>query len=336
LQSKKLLCLTVAAVLASSMSAFAASASAATLTGAGSTLVAPLEAYWNNGWNAATGNSVTYNPVGSGTGIKDISAGAVQFGASDAPMTTAQAAGCADCLQSPWALAATGIGYNIPGVKTLKLSGPVLADIYLGTITSWNNPAIAKLNKGVHLPNLKITPVYRTDGSGDTYAVTNYLSKVSSAFSSQIGVGTAVQFKTGVGGSGNLGVQTALSNTSGAIAYIATSYLLAHGSHVAAIENAAGRFEYPNLSNIENAANTLQTVPNGYSIVDPPKKDKIAYPISTFTYVIAPTNSSVGSLLQSFITYALTAGQQYGPHLDFAPLPKGVLATAKADVKRIG
>jgi phosphate transport system substrate-binding protein len=335
LQSKKLLCLTVAAVLASSASAFAASASAVTLTGAGSTLVAPLEAYWNQGWSAQTGNSVSYNAVGSGTGIKDISAGAVQFGASDAPMTTAQAAGCAHCLQIPWALSATGVGYNLPGVKTLKLSGPVLAGIYLKQITNWDAPQIARLNKGVRLPNLAITPVFRTDGSGDTYAFTNYLSHVNGTFASHVGYGTSVQFPAGVGASGNLGVTSTLESTKGAIAYIAVSYLLAHGAHVAAVENAAGKFEYPNLGNIENAANFLTTVPNGYSIVDPPKRAKIAYPISTFTYVIVPTTSSVGSLLQSFISYDLTTGQKYGPSLDFAPLPKGVLATAKSDVNKI-
>jgi phosphate transport system substrate-binding protein len=336
LQRKKLVCLTVAAVFASTMSAFAASASAGTLTGAGSTLVAPLEAYWNQGWSSATGNSVTFSAVGSGTGITDISKSEVNFGASDAPMSTAQAAGCANCIQIPWALSATGIGYNIPGIRTLKLNGSVLAGIYLGTINNWDNPAIAHLNKGEHFPNLAITPVHRTDGSGDTYAFTNYLGHVSSSWAREVGPpGTSVSFKAGVGNSGNLGVTTTLQNTKGAIAYIAVSYLLAHGVHVAAVQNTAGKFEYPNLSNIEDAAKFPTTVPNGYSIVDPPKKAKTAYPISTFTYVIAPTNSSVGSLLQSFINYALTTGQQYGPRLDFAPMPKGILNAAKAAVGRI-
>ncbi len=343
MQRKKLLCLAVAGTLscvgAISSTAFAAG----TLTGEGSTLVAPLEAEWAQGFQSKNpGDTVTYNAVGSGTGIADISGqngvGRLgDFGASDAPLNPTQASNCNGCLQIPWALSATGVGYNLAGVHGLKLTGSVLAKIYLGQIKNWSDPAIKKLNKGKSLPNKTITPVFRTDGSGDTYAFTNYLSKVSGAFKGQVGVGTAVSFKTGVGGKGNLGVTTALQGTPGAIAYIAVSYLIAHGVPAVAVQNAAGRYEYPNLNNIENAAASVKHVPssNTVSIVDPPKKQKIAYPISTFTYAIVPSNAPQGGLLQAFIKYALGPGQSFGPRLDFAKVPKVVLNAAKATVGKI-
>ncbi|HTU96018.1 MAG TPA: phosphate ABC transporter substrate-binding protein PstS, partial [Solirubrobacteraceae bacterium] len=189
------------------ISTAAASADSGTLNGAGSTLVAPLEAEWAAAFNSRTGNTVNYNPVGSGTGIADITSRTVDFGASDAPLTPSQAGSCNGCVEIPWALSATGVGYNVPGAgKKLHLTGTLLAQIYLGNITTWNNPAIQKVNKGVHLPNLKITPVFRSDGSGDTYAFTNYLSQVNSTWRSKVGLGTAVSFPTGASGKGNSGV----------------------------------------------------------------------------------------------------------------------------------
>jgi phosphate transport system substrate-binding protein len=315
------------------ISTAAASAASGTLNGAGSTLVAPLEAEWASAFNSKTGNTVNYNPVGSGTGIADISSGTVDFGASDAPLSASQAAGCHSCIQIPWALSATGVGYNVPGAgRKLHLTGPLLAQIYLGHITNWNNSAIAKVNKGVHLPNLKITPVFRSDGSGDTYAFTNYLSQISGAWKSQVGLGTSVSFPTGAAGKGNSGVTAVLQGTPGAVAYIAVSYLIAHQLPAVAVQNRAGKFEYPNLSNIENAAAVVKHVPgNGaLSIVNSPKSAKIAYPISTFTYVIAPTTAPQGGLLKSFVQYALGAGHAFGANLDFAPLPKVVVQADKA------
>jgi phosphate transport system substrate-binding protein len=309
-----------------------------TLNGAGSTLVAPLEAEWAQGFDSKTGNTVNYNAVGSGTGIADISAGTVDFGASDAPLNPTQAAACANCIQIPWALSATGVGYNVPGVgNKLHLTGSVLAGIYLHQITNWDASQIKKLNPGVHLPNLTITPVFRSDGSGDTYAFTNYLSHVSSAWSQQVGLGTAVQFPTGVSGKGNSGVTAVLQGTSGSIAYIAVSYLISHKLPAVGIANAAGKYEYPNLANIENAASTVKHVPGNLalSIVDPPKSAKIAYPISTFTYAIAPTTAPQGGLLKSFIQYALTTGHAFGENYDFAPLPKVVLKADKAAAGRL-
>jgi phosphate transport system substrate-binding protein len=333
----KLLGLTAAAIAVCGGTGLTSSALAAsgTLNGAGSTLVAPLEAEWASAFQNKTGNTVNYQAVGSGTGITDISQGLVDFGASDAPLNPTQAAGCHSCVQIPWALSATGVGYHIAGVgNKLKLTGSVLAKIYLGQITTWNNPAIKSLNKGVNLPNLKITPIFRSDGSGDTYAFTNYLSAVSPTWASKVNYATSVSFPAGVGQKGNSGVTAALEATNGGIAYIAVSYLIAHEIPAIAIKNNAGNYEYPNLHNIESAAQTVTHVPagNALHIVDPPKSAKIAYPISTFTYVIVPQGAKQAGLLKQFINYDLTTGQHFGAALDFAPIPKIVLTAAKQAV----
>ena len=324
-------CLTVG-LLSSS-----AAASATSLTGAGSTLVAPLEAYWAQGFEHQYGYSVTYASVGSGAGIAQISARTVDFGASDAPMTPTQAEGCKSCIQIPWALTATGIGFNIEGVSRLRLTGPVLADIYLGKITNWDSPAITKLNKGVKLPNLKITPVFRSDGSGDTYAFTDYLSRVSSQWKSQVGNATSVSFPAGVGGKGNDGVTAVVTTTNGSLGYISASYIIAHGLKAAALRNAAGKYEYPNLKNISNAAASVKSIPanNEMHIVNPPKKYKIADPLSTFTYAIVPTTAPQKRLLADWVYYAITAGQQFGAQLDFAPIPSVVLHAAVKSIRTL-
>ena len=329
--------LTVAALALSATTGLTSSALAAsgTLNGAGSTLVAPLEAEWASAFQNKTGNTVNYQAVGSGTGITDISQRIVDFGASDAPLTPAQAASCNSCVQIPWALSATGVGYHIGGVgNKLKLTGNVLARIYLGQITNWDDPAIKSVNKGVRLPNLKITPIYRSDGSGDTYAFTNYLNNVNSTWRNRIKFATSVSFPAGVGQKGNSGVTAALEATDGGIAYIAVSYLIAHQIPAVAIQNAAGNYEYPNLHQIESAAQTVKRVPasNELHIVDPPKSAKIAYPISTFTYAIVPRQPKQAGLLKAFINYNLTTGQHFGAALDFAPIPKVVLTAGKKAV----
>jgi phosphate transport system substrate-binding protein len=308
-----------------------AGASAAGLTGAGSTLVAPLMANWISGFEIKEGIPVKYGAVGSGTGIAQITARTVDFGASDAPLTPEQASACNGCVQIPWALSATGIGFNIPGVKKLNLTGSILASIYFGKITNWNDPKIKKANPGAKLPNLAITPVFRSDGSGDTYAFTNDLSKVSKSWKSEVGFATTVGFSHGVGAKGNAGVTSTVTKTPGGIGYISASYLIAAGLGAAAIKNEAGNYEFPNLKNIESAASFVKSVPssNAVSIVNPPKKAATAYPISTFTYAIVPHNAPQKGFLQQFINYDLTIGQKYGAALDFAPLPKVVLTAAE-------
>jgi phosphate transport system substrate-binding protein len=326
------------ACLAAAFTSGASAASAASLTGAGSTLIAPLlEGYWAPEFEHATGNKVTYAAVGSGAGISQISARSVEFGASDAPLTSAQAAECKECTQIPWALTATGIAWHIEGVSRLRLTGPVLSQIYLGKITNWNSPAIAKLNKGETLPNLPITVVYRSDGSGDTFAFTNYLSDVSSEWKSKVGNATSVSFPTGTGGKGNAGVTAVVVSTNGSIGYISASYIIAHNLQAAAIQNAAGKYEFPNLKNIENAASSIKSVPanNEVRIVDPAKKYKIAYPISTFTYAIIPSNAPQKSLLAEWVKFAVTKGQRFGAALDFATIPKVVLKAAEKSIKSL-
>src|SRR6476660_2617561 len=208
------------------------------LVGAGSTLVAPLVAQWSNDYAKKTGSTITYGAIGSGGGIAQITARTVDFGASDAPFSPDQADQCKNCVQVPWALAATLVSYNVKGAPgQLKLDGPVLANIYLGKVTKWNDPSIAALNPGAILPATKITPVYRSDSSGDTYAFSDFLSKSSPEWKSEKGVSTQVNFSTGVGAKGNDGVAAAISRTDGSLGYLAISYVFSNKLAYALIRN---------------------------------------------------------------------------------------------------
>jgi phosphate transport system substrate-binding protein len=321
----------VAVALATSATGMTASAMAGTLNGAGSTLIAPLESQWANSWGPSTGNTVNYGAVGSGTGLKDIASGVVDFGASDAPLSASTTA-CNGCVQIPWGLTATALGFHLNGVQNVNLSGPVIAQIFLGQITSWNDARIARLNKGTSLPATAIVPVHRSDSSGDTYAFTDFLSRVSGAWKSSVGTGTSVGFPTTNAGKGNSGIAGVVTSTNGAIGYISASYLISQGIPAARVQNAAGKFVKPNLNNISAAASTVHSVPgsNELHIVYPTKRAKLAYPISTFTYVIVKHGEAQIGLLKSFITYALTTGQRFGPALDFARIPSVVLNAAKS------
>ena len=307
-----------------------------TLYGAGSTLVAPLVAQWAN---AYAGPSVTYGAIGSGGGIGQMTARTIDFGASDAPLTAGQAAACKDCVQVPWALGATLASYNLKGAPAkLKLSGPVLADIYLGKITRWDDPAIARLNPAAKLPATPITPVYRSDGSGDTYALTDYLSKVSPEWKSKLGVSTQVSFPKGIGGRGNDGVAAVLGRMNGAVGYLGISYVFGNGLKYALIENAAGDYPVPGPDTIAAAANAVKTIPpdNAISLTDPPASAPDAYPISTFTYVLFPTTSGKAKTLHDFVTYAIGPGQKLGAKLQFAPLPAKVVSAAEQTLAKLG
>ena len=309
-----------------------------TLVGAGSTLIAPLMSQWQPAYDTATGVAVTYGAIGSGGGIAQITARTVDFGASDAPLTPDQFTAAKSVVQIPWALAATLVAYNVKGVPNqLKLTGSVLADIWLGKVKTWNDPAISALNPGVTLPSTKIIPVYRTDGSGDTYAFTDYLSRVSPQWKSQVGNSTQVHFPTGLGGKGNSGVGGVLSSTNGAIAYIAISYVFANKFDYALVQNAAGKYPVPGIPSISAAAAALTSVPsnNQVSIVDPPASAPGAYPISTFTYALVPLSSPKAATLKPFLSWAITTGQQFGSKLEFAPLPSMVVTADKATIARI-
>ena len=331
----------IAAALAVAVLVFGASFAAArstsgSLRGAGSTFVFPLISQWQANYKGA---QITYGSVGSGAGIAAITARTVDFGASDAPLSKDQASACKGCEQIPWALSATSIPYHVPGISYgLKLTGKILANIYLGHITHWNDGAIRKLNPGVKLPNLKITPVYRSDSSGTSFNFSDYLSRVSPEWRSRVGVGTQPSFPTGIGGRGSSGVSGVLTRTDGAIAYVDVAYSLKNGFKIAKIQNKAGKFQLPGLRGIAAAASTITKVPsNGFiSVVNPPKSQKLAYPICTFTYVIVPVKGAPKApALKQFINWAVTSGQSFGPPLRFFPLPKLVQAADKKFVAKI-
>jgi phosphate transport system substrate-binding protein len=209
----------------------------------------------------------------------------------------------------------------------LHLTGKTLAEIFMGQIKNWDDSRLKKIqSKGVHLPNLPITVFFRSDGSGDTYAFTDYLSRVYGPFKSSIGNGTSVSFPTGSGAKGNAGMVSALQSTNGSIAYVAVSYLAAQWPRAAAIQNAAGNYETPNYGNILNAAQSKGGLAsnNEIHIVDPPKSFKAAYPISTYTYVILKNGQPNNGAAKGFINYAINSGQSLGPRLDFVPIPSFV------------
>jgi phosphate transport system substrate-binding protein len=333
------LSIAVAACGSSSSGSESSGESGSPLVGAGSTLVAPLMSKWQSDYASKTEETVTYGAIGSGGGIDQITSRTVDFGASDAPLTEEQFEEANGVEQIPWALSGTVPAYNVKGApEGLKLSGEVLADIYLGKITSWNDPAIAKLNPGASLPSTKITPVYRSDGSGDTYAFTNYLSTISPEFKSKVGTSTQVKFPTGVGAEKNDGVSAAISQTDGAIGYVGLAYALQNELSMPLVENSAGEFPEPGVKSVEAAADAVGKVgPNNeISLAELPASAKGAYPISTYTYVIVPLESSKAEQLKKFITYAIGPGQEFGPDLDFAPLPKQVVAAGKKAIARIG
>jgi phosphate transport system substrate-binding protein len=314
------------------------STSGGVLVGAGSTFVFPLVAKWIPDYSKSHSVTITYGPIGSGGGIQQITNRTVDFGASDAPLTSDQHAACKSCLQIPWALAGTSIPYNLSGApKHLKLTGTVLADIFLGKIKTWNDPAIAKLNAGAKLPSVAVTPIYRTDSSGTTFNLTDYLARVSPEWRSKVGTGTAVNFPAGTGGKGSSGVAAALSRAQGAIGYIDAAYSIENGFSYAAVRNRAGRYILPERQAVAAAAATITTVPpdNAVSIVDPPASAAAAYPISTFTYAIVPQKSSKGDLLKPFLTYAIGPGQQFAAELQFATLPAKILDADKATIAKI-
>lgn len=341
--TKRLISL-VAAVAAVLVAAAAATAKTddTTITGAGSTFVAPLVSAWTPALGHAFGYTVQYSAVGSGAGIAAITAHQVDFGASDAPLTPAQQQACPDCVQIPWALSAVAVAYNVPGSPAhVNLDGATLAKIFLGRITSWNDPAIAALNKGASLPNLKITPVFRSDGSGTSYAFTDYLSAVNGDFRSKIGVSTQPAFPAGQGAKGSSGVAGLISRTSGAIGYVDIAYAIANHIRFAAVRNNAGKFLYPSLRRVQAAAMAFPKVPanNELHIVNPPKSAPLAYPISTYTYVMIHKSSSHAAELRKLIFWALTTGQQkqYAARLTFAPMStvKTVLVAAEKTLKTI-
>ena len=332
---------TLVAAIAALATATAATARThdTTLTGAGSTFVAPLLAQWIQPLGSAYGYSLQYSAIGSGGGIAAVTGRTVDFGASDAPLTPDQFAACKGCVQIPWALSATAIIYNLDGVKNLlHMNGATLAKIFAGQITKWNDPAIKKLNKGVDLPGQQIATVHRSDNSGTTYNFTDFLSSASPAWKSKYGKGVSVNWPVGTGQRGSSGVAAGVSQTPGGIGYVDVAYALKNHLKYFAMQNRSGKFATPGLKGILGAA-AAQVKPdpttNELSIVDPPTKFKLAYPVSTFTYVIVPTSSPKAAELRKFLFWAVTRGQSYGPRLLFQPIPKSVLVVAEKTIAKI-
>jgi phosphate transport system substrate-binding protein len=313
---------------------------ATTISGAGSTFVSPLVAQWISPIGAAYGIELQYSAIGSGGGIAAITSRTVDFGASDAPLTSDQFNACNGCVQIPWALGGTSIMYNLPGVKNLlHIDGPTLAKIFMGQITKWDDPAIAKLNKGVSLPSTAITIAHRSDNSGTTFNLTDYLSAVSPSWASALGKGVAVNWPVGVGAKGSSGVAGVVASTPGAIGYADVAFALQNHLKYFAVKNNSGKFTTPGARGILAAATSDQkpAADNSLSIVNPPKKFNNAYPISTFTYVIVPLQSAKAADLKHFLFWAVTKGQTgtYTAKLRFVPLPKSVLVVAEKAIAKI-
>lgn len=343
----KLFRITLALAAAGAVSALAVGAAGAasakrasgSIRGAGSTFVAPLVNAWIGPAGSALGITLSYSAIGSGGGVSAITNKEVDFGASDAPLS-AFSPTCSSCVQIPWALSGTSIMYNLPGAKNLlKISGAVLAKIYMGQIKRWNDPALKKLNPGANLPSTSITVVHRSDSSGTTFNLTDFLSRVSGSWKSKVGTGTSVAWPTGIGGKGSSGVSGIVHQTPGAIGYADVAYSKKAHLSVFKVQNRAGKFIIPRLGNIK-AASVLDTHPaadGSLSIVNPPKSKKYAtaYPISTYTYVDVQKTSANAANIKKLLSWAVTKGQTYGPALVFQPLPAAVVTFDKKQIAKV-
>ena len=329
----------IAAAMSVSAGAGTTRSAGTDIVGAGSSFAAPLFTAWYQYYNSKSGDNVSYNSVGSGAGIASITARTVDFGASDAPLTPDQFTNCKDCIQIPVLLGATSVLYNLPGIaQQIKLTGPIVADIYLGKITQWDDGQIKALNPGVDLPSLKITPAYRSDGSGTSYNFTDYLSKVSSEFAGKVGKSTQPPFPLGVGARGSSGVAGVVKSTPGAIGYADVAYALNNKLRFAKIKNKAGAFATPGIRGAAAAAAAVKTIPadNAISLVDPPKSaGRLAYPIATYTWVIVPLQAKNAKPMKTFLLFAISkVGQGLGTKLLYAPIPDNVrIAAAKSIAK---
>lgn len=331
----------LAALAVATAGAASAKSTGASVSGAGSTFVAPLVTKWEGPVQQQLGITLNYNAVGSTGGVTAITQKQVDFGASDAPLNQFNPT-CTSCVQIPWALAATGVVYNLGGsLQHLKMTGSVLAQIYMGKITKWNAPAIKKLNKGKSLPAESIVVVHRSDGSGTSYNFTDYLSSVSGAWKSKVGKGTTVAWPTGEGEPKSAGVANAVRTTTGAIGYVDVYYAAHNHLGLFKMQNKAKKFVLPRAAGIKAAA-ALDTHPakdGSLSIVNPPAKKKFtsAYPICTYTYVDVQKNSGGNAAnIKKLLTWAITKGQSYGPALIFEPLPKPVVTFDTKQINKIG
>ncbi len=310
-----------------------------TLNGAGATFPYPMYSKWFNEYHKIYPNiQINYQSIGSGGGIRQVMAGTVDFGATDGPMTDEQMKESKiKVLHVPTVLGADVPAYNIPGVNAeLKFTPEILAGIFLGRIGKWNDKAITSVNPGVNLPDQNITVVHRSDGSGTTYVWTDYLSKVSQDWQSSVGKGTSVKWPVGIGGKGNEGVAGVIRQLPGSLGYIELVYAIQNKIQYGSVRNSSGQFVKAELPSITAAAAGVKMPPD-FRVSITNASGKMAYPISSFTWLLIPTNptdANKGKILKDFLFWMLDTGQTMTEALTYAPLPKQVVELEKAAITK--
>jgi phosphate transport system substrate-binding protein len=317
----------------------AAAAQTVQLNGAGATFPYPIYSKWFSEYNKLHPNvQINYQPIGSGGGIRQISAQTVFFGATDGPMTNDQLlAAPGHIFHFPTVLGAVVPVYNIPGTSAaLKFNGPLLGDIFLGKITRWNDAAIAKINPGVNLPATDMTVVHRADGSGTSYIWADYLAKVSPEWKQKVGVNTSVNWPVGVGGKGNEGVEGMVKQTPGSIGYVELIYALQNKSTYGSVQNMAGDFVSADVDSVTAAAAAaVANMPKDFRVSITNAPGKGVYPISSFTWILLyenPKDKNQARVFVDFMKWALADGQKFASGLGYAPLPAGV---AKQELEQL-
>jgi phosphate transport system substrate-binding protein len=302
------------------------------INGAGATFPYPIYSKWFSEYNKLKPNvQINYQSIGSGGGIRQITNQTVFFGATDGPMTQEQLlAAPGRILHFPTVLGADVPVYNIPGVEAdLKFTGPVLADIFLGKVTKWNDPALTKLNPGVQLPATEITVVHRSDGSGTTYIWVDYLAKVSPEWKQKVGVATSVNWPVGVGGKGNEGVAGLIRQTPGSIGYVELIYALQSKIRYGAVQNMAGEFLQADVQSVTAAAAAAASaMPKDFRVSITNAPGKGVYPIASFTWLLlyeSPKDKQQARIFVDFVKWMLADGQKFAADLGYAPLPEAVV-----------
>jgi len=315
------------------------------LNGAGATFPYPIYSKWFSEYHKVHSDiQINYQSIGSGGGIRQVTEGTVDFGASDMPMTDEQLKDAQSKLKTtvlniPTVLGADVPAYNVPGVTgEVKFTPDVLAGIFLGKISNWNDPAIAKANPDIKFPNQEIFVVHRSDGSGTTFIWTDYLSKVSPEWKTSVGSGTSVKWPKGLGGKGNEGVAGSIRQLPGSIGYVELIYAEQNKITYGSVRNSAGSFVKASLESVTAAAGSAPKMPADFrvSITNAPGKD--AYPISSFTWLLIPGQSKdagKGKVLADFLNWMVSDGQKMTSSLSYAPLPENVAAKVKDTIKQI-
>jgi phosphate transport system substrate-binding protein len=310
-------------------------AQAADITGAGATFVFPVMSKWSADYNAATGHRINYQSIGSGGGIAQMKANTVDFGSSDAPLTPVDLA-ASNLVQFPLVMGGIVPVVNLPGVQPgqIKFTGPLLADIYLGKVTKWNDPALTALNPGLALPDQAIRVVHRSDGSGTTFNFVNYLSKVSPEWKTKVGEGTSVRWPVGVGGKGNEGVTAYVKQLKGAIGYIELSYALTNKVSYGQLQNAAGNYITPSNASIQAAAASAEwTKAQDFYLVVTNAPGEQAWPITATNFALMskkPKNVENNRHARDFFAWAYENGNQQATDLGYVPLPAPLVEQIKA------